>query len=90
VGNHWFQTYHKYYCEQLRIEQFTYNPYLLYMNSNGFAVTVLQTDNTLLLADKKLTEREEMKFCEVGFLAKEREELTTANSIKFDGGYIKR
>ena len=87
AGNHWFQTYHKHHRKQLQMEQSTYDPCLLHTNSNGFAVTPLQTDDTLLLADEKFAARE-MKLRKAGFLAKQREKLTKTNPIKFNGGYI--
>jgi hypothetical protein len=48
----------------------------LYTDHNGFGVIGLQTDNTLLLADKTFAESEEMRLKEAKFLAKGREKLT--------------
>ena len=70
--------------------QSTYDPCLLYANSNssGFGVVGLQTDDTLFLADKTFAIKEEKQLHEAKLLAKEREKLGNA-SIKFNGGYIK-
>ena len=33
AGNHWFKTYHSHHCQELGMEQSTYDPCLLYRNS---------------------------------------------------------
>ena len=45
----------------------------------------LQTDDTLFLANPEFATAEKTK---LKFLAKEREQLSTQNSIKFNGGQI--
>lgn len=90
AGNHWFNTYHRHHIEKLRMNQSTYDPCLLYTNSNGFAIAGLQTDDTLLLADQTFAEAEQTGLQEAKFLAKERETLTQTTPIKFNGGYIRQ
>jgi hypothetical protein len=88
AGNHWFGTYHRYHREQLQMRQSTYDPCLLYRNEDSLGVIGLQTDDTLLLADETFARIEEEKLREAGFTAKEREKLTRATPIKFNGGLI--
>ena len=56
AGNYWFNIYHIYYIKELQMSQLTYNPCLLYTNTNtsitaGFRVIGLQTDNILFIKD---------------------------------------
>jgi hypothetical protein len=68
--------------------QSTYDPCLLFTTGQNLGVIRLQTNNTLLLADRNFTKKEEEKLHKAGFLTKEREELTKNNPIKFNGGSI--
>jgi hypothetical protein len=70
------------------MEQSTYDSCLLHTKENSIGIIGLQTDDTLLLADKGFVAKEEKKLREIGFLTKEREELITKNPIKFNGGYL--
>jgi hypothetical protein len=87
AGNHWFKTYHTHHVEQLGMTQSTYDPCLLY-SREPFGVVGLQTDDTLFLADDEFARQEALQLQKAGFLAKEREKLTTTNSLKFNGGVI--
>src|SRR6266536_2037104 len=88
AGNHWFKTYHSHHVKELSMEQSTYDPCLLY--SNGpFGVIGLQTDDTLFVADDKFAEQEQIQLQKAGFLAKERERLTSSKDLKFNGGIIR-
>ena len=89
AGNHWFNTYHRHHLKKLHMGESTYDPCLLYTNSNGFGVVGLQTDDTLFLADNTFATAEESMLKEAGFLAKEREKLTLTTPIRFNGGQIK-
>lgn len=71
------------------MSELIYDPCLLYTNENGFGVVGLQTDDTLFLANKVFADAEESELKQANFLAKEREKLTTATPIKFNGGQIK-
>jgi hypothetical protein len=88
AGNHWFQTYHRYHREKLKMEQSTYDPCLLFTKENNIGIIGLQTDDTLLLADKDFAAEEEKELQKVGFLTKEREELTATSPIKFNRGQL--
>ena len=61
AGNYWFKTYYQHYVYKLKIEQLTYDPYLLYTLLNGLSIIRLQTDNTLFLADQTFTDVGETK-----------------------------
>ncbi|KAI1002056.1 hypothetical protein K3495_g6146 [Podosphaera aphanis] len=52
---------------------------------NGFGIVGLQTDDTLLLADKLFANAEKTKFKEAKLLAKEREKLTENSPPNFNG-----
>ena len=69
-----------------------YDPCLLYIkncNSSGFGIVGFQTDNILFLADKIFVVKEEEQLYKANLLAKKREILDN-ETIKFNGGYIKR
>jgi hypothetical protein len=66
----------------------TYNPCLLFSN-NPFSIVGLQTDDTLFVVDSAFVAKEEDALREAGFLAKDREQLSTAHPIKFNSGLIK-
>ena len=70
------------------MEQSTYDPCLLFTKENNIGIIGLQTDDTLLLADKDFAAEEEKELQKVGFLTKEREELTATNPIKFNRGQL--
>jgi hypothetical protein len=87
AGNHWFNTYHSHHIKKLSIEQSTYDPCLLH-STKPFGVVGLQTDDTLFIADNQFAEQEQIQLEKAGFLAKKRERLTFANSLKFNGSII--
>ncbi len=68
--------------------QSTYNPCLLYTSINRFGLVRLQTDDTLFLADLEFACNEEAELQKAKFLAKDREQLTTEQLIKFNSGQI--
>lgn len=88
AGNHWFKTYHDHHAEKLGVEQSTFDPCLLFSNT-PFGVIGLQTDDTLILADTDMAEREEVELKKAKLLAKDREQLTTDHPLDFNGGAIK-
>ncbi len=87
AGNHWFGTYHQHHTKNLSMTTSTYDPCLLYSNQ-PFGVVGLQTDDTLFVGDRAFADLEEKQLEKAKFLAKEREHLTTDNSMKFNGGVI--
>ena len=56
------------------------------MNTNGFSITGLQTNNTLLLIDNTLATAKETELKKAKFIVKEREKLTLDMPIKFNRG----
>lgn len=88
AGNHWFNTYHRHHTEKLAMVQSTFDPCLLFTNTNGFGIVGLQTDDTLFLADDTFARAEQDKLQEAKLLAKERERLSTTTTLKFNGGLI--
>jgi hypothetical protein len=68
--------------------QSTYDPCLLYTHKNGFGIIGLQTDDTLVAADELFACNEDKELKKAKFLAKEREQLTDTNPLKFNGGLI--
>ena len=96
AGNHWFKTYHTHHIDQLDMAQSTFDPCLLYRNSNGgtnpgqstFGIVGLQTDDTLFLANQSFASEEQEELRKARFMAKEREMLSPSTPIKFNGGLI--
>lgn len=60
MDNHWFATYHIYYKEKLTMEKLVYNFYLLY-KSSLLGIMGIQTDDTLILANKNFANKEKAK-----------------------------
>jgi hypothetical protein len=90
AGNHWFNTYHQYHTHDLKLTQSTYDPCLLFADSDvGFAIFGLQTDDTLFLADTKFAIHEEKGLQKAKFMAKKREKLTHFSPLLFNGGKVK-
>lgn len=89
AGNHWFRTYHEHHTVDLEMGTSTYDPCLLY-STEPFGVIGMQTDDTIILADAEMAEREEVKLREKELLAKEREQLTPSHPLNFNGGIIKQ
>jgi hypothetical protein len=87
AGNHWFKTYHSHHVNELAMKQSTYDPCLLYSN-RPFGIVGLQTDDTLFVGDNDFAEQEQLQLQKAKFLAKERERLTSAHDLKFNGGII--
>ncbi|KAI1003495.1 hypothetical protein K3495_g4719, partial [Podosphaera aphanis] len=90
AGNHWFKTYHDYHMNQLKLNESTYDPCLLWTNiDNYFGIVGLQTDDTLFLANEPFADAEQNSLKKAQFLAKDREQLTVAHPLKFNGCIIK-
>ena len=87
--NHWFNTYYCHYLKKLHIDESTYDPCLLYTNSNSFGVVGLQTNNTLFLTNNMFATTKKSMLKKAGFLAKERKKLTLTMLIRFNKGQIK-
>jgi hypothetical protein len=72
------------------METSTYDPCLLHCtdSKDGFGVVGLQTDDTLILADKKFAEREEQEIVKASLMCKPRQQLTPLTPLKFNGALI--
>ena len=69
------------------MSQSIYNPCLLYRNK-PLGIVGLQTDNTLFLGDPGFANLEQTSLKKAQFLAKDRDQLTASQPIKFNGGLI--
>jgi hypothetical protein len=90
AGNHWFRTYHEHHTKQLGMETSTYDPCLLHCcdPEQGFGVIGMQTDDTLIVADKAFAAREEEQIKQANILCKPREQLITSKPLRFNGAVI--
>lgn len=91
AGTHWFATYIKHHLVNLDMEQSTYDPCLLISKTNSkgiFGLVGLQTDDTLILANKLFTDLEAEQLKSENLLAKERLQLTRTQSIDFNGSRL--
>ena len=68
--------------------QSTYDPCLLYRNDDCFGIVGLQTDDTLILANKSFADLEQEKLDVAKLTSKAREPLSTDKPIKFNRGLI--
>jgi hypothetical protein len=89
AGNHWYKTYLEHHLNALRMKQSTYDLCLLF-SKEPFGVIGLQTDDTLGVVDEKFANLEQDELEKAGFMAKEREVLSEATPIKFNGGLIQK
>lgn len=85
AGNHWFRTYQRHHVETLGMRPSAHDDCLLYTTS-GVGLVGLQTDDTLILADKEFAAKEEEKLI---FAAKPRQKLSANNALTFNGGVIR-
>ncbi len=90
AGAHWYKTYHTHHIQNLTMLESLYNSCLLWVSSPsmGFVVVGLQTNDTLILADKTFAAAEKVELQKAKLLAKARDQLTIDHSIKFNGGFI--
>ena len=88
AGNHWFTTYHTHYKDKLGIIKSIYNPYLFY-SSNLFGIMRMQTDDTLILAVNDFASTKQDTIRSAKIMTKNREHLTSAYFLKFNGIQIK-
>ncbi|KAI0991798.1 hypothetical protein K3495_g16389, partial [Podosphaera aphanis] len=89
AGTHWWATYNKHHCENLRMVSSTYDPCLLYTNSSisgcVFGLIGMQTDDTLILCDDEFARREEFELAKANIPAKPRDLLSHSNPLAFNG-----
>jgi hypothetical protein len=83
AGTHWWATYNKHHREKLMMTTSTYDPcFLITTSKDKFGVVGMQTDDTIILADKQFSTLEEK---ELVFLAKPKERLTPETALIFNG-----
>lgn len=86
AGTHWHVTYLGHHVKALEMEQSAHDPCLLVTKTPGvFGLVGMQTDDTLILANKPFADKEDEKLAEAGFAAKPRQELTVEEPILFNG-----
>jgi hypothetical protein len=91
AGTHWFRTYHNHHLTRLGMSQSSYDPCLLftpYSSTKGQGIVGLQTDDTLIVCDATFRDKESTELKKAGYLAKPREQLTTAHPVTFNGACI--
>ncbi|KAI1004025.1 hypothetical protein K3495_g4184 [Podosphaera aphanis] len=77
AGNHWFKTYHDYHMNQLKLNESTYDPCLLWTNIDDyFSIVGLQTDDTLFLVNESFADAEQNSLKKAQFLAKDHGVIT--------------
>ena len=88
AGNHWFAIYYTHYKEKLGIIESTYDPCFFY-SSSSFGIVRMQTDDILILTDNDFasTEKDVIRLAKI--MTKDREHLTPAHPLKFNGAQIK-
>ena len=72
------------------MQQFTYDPCLLYTCNKGFEIVELQIDDILIFENEIFAIFENFHFHEIKLLAKDRDQFTFKHLFKFNGVYIKQ
>ena len=74
------------------MQQFTYDPYLLYTSNKdkSFEIVELQIDDILILENEIFAIFENFHFHETKLLAKNRDQFTFKHFFKFNDAYIKQ
>ncbi len=90
AGAYWSKTYQAHHIQNLTMLESSYNFCLLWVSSPsiGFGVVRLQTNDTLILADKIFATAEKVKLQKVKLLTKACNQLTIDHPIKLNGGFI--
>jgi hypothetical protein len=91
-GLHWYKTYHTHHTESLKMSVSTYDPCLLFTTEGPecFGLAGLQTDDTLIFATARFSEREEEELQKKKFRAKPKITLEENTPIDFNGGRIRK
>jgi hypothetical protein len=88
-GTYWFATYNKYYIEKRLITISPHDLYLLISTTKGpFVILVIQTNNTLFLANKQFADLEEKKQKEKRYITKPKEILNLENPLIFNKNIV--
>ena len=87
AGIYWFNTYYKHHIDKLNMINSIFDPYLLIEALNPTnRIVGIQTDDTLILANTELVNKE---WAELYFPSKLRQELTPTGLVYFNGTIIK-
>jgi hypothetical protein len=63
-----------------------YDPcFLIITNKDTFGIVSIQTDNIIILADKRFSTREKEELKQAKYTAKPKEKLTVVNPLLFNG-----
>lgn len=84
VGNYWFAIYYNYHINSFALSKLIYNPCLLH-RYKPFDIVELQTDDTLMLANKTFAAIEKKTIKIIKFMTKKQACLLFQISIKFYG-----
>ena len=89
AGTHWWATYSRHHRDKLGMTTSTYDPCLLISSdrSKGFGVIGMQTDDTIMLADRRFHDDEDAQMV---FKSKPKQALEATGEIVFNGCRIRR
>jgi hypothetical protein len=77
--------YSKHYKEKLLMDTSTYNPCLLIISTNSvFGVVGMQTDNIIILGDKRFLIQEEQELAQANYTTKPKKKLTAVTPFLFN------
>lgn len=90
AGTYWWVTYHNHHLKRLQMATSTYDPCLLISSPENpeFACVGMQTDDTLGLSTEAFSQREDDQLKEASFSAKDKQFLTSAEPLVFNGGIV--
>jgi hypothetical protein len=90
AGTYWWDTYHNHHLKRLQMVTSTYDPCLLISSPENpeFACVGMQTDDTLGLSTEAFSQREDDQLKEASFSAKDKQSLTPAEPLAFNGGIV--
>jgi hypothetical protein len=86
AGTYWWATYSKHYRDKLLMITSTYDPcFLISITEDQFGVVGMQTDDTIILANKRFSTLKKNKLVKAKFLAKPKKKLTAELPLIFNG-----
>lgn len=83
VGNHWFAIYYTHHKKKFEIIESIYN-HCLFFKSEPFKIVVMQTVDTLILADNNFASTEKETIKSVIIIIKNKKYLTFIHPLKFN------
>jgi hypothetical protein len=82
---YWWTTYSNYHKEKLLIATSIYNLcFLITTNKDIFGIISIQTDNIIILVDKRFSAREEEELKQTKYITKPKEKLIIINLLLFN------